>query len=139
MSNAKLLHAQQAVISQNTCNILAQCKLFLHHCSFYASVVHGAVNNFHFPLNIAIVCIKWKIYAQLHNNQTKYSKWTIHSHLQSKQAHILVCYKWQIAHVALSDPARWNSNKNWRTTMHANGFLTIFQECWHTYYSWKIV
>ena len=27
----------------------------------------------------------------------------------------------------------------WRTTMHANGLLTIFQECLHMYYSWKIV
>ena len=27
---------------------------------------------------------------------------------------------------------------DWRTTMHANGLLTIFQECLHMYYSWKI-
>ena len=26
-----------------------------------------------------------------------------------------------------------------RTTMHANGLLTIFQEWLHTYYSWEIV
>ena len=28
---------------------------------------------------------------------------------------------------------------DWRTTVHASGVLTIFQECRHTYYSWKIV
>ena len=27
----------------------------------------------------------------------------------------------------------------WRTTMHGNGLLTIFQECLHMYYSLKIV
>ena len=26
-----------------------------------------------------------------------------------------------------------------RTTMQANGFLTTFQECWQTCYSWKII
>ena len=26
----------------------------------------------------------------------------------------------------------------WRTTMHANGHLTIFHECLYMYYSWKI-
>ena len=93
MSNAKLLHAQCPVISQETCKVLAQCKLCLHHCSFDASVVHDAVNNFHFLFNFATVCIKWKIYAQLHNKQTKYWKWTIHSHLQKKQAHNKVCYE----------------------------------------------
>ena len=28
---------------------------------------------------------------------------------------------------------------DWITTMHANAFLTIFQQCWHMCYSWKIV
>ena len=28
---------------------------------------------------------------------------------------------------------------DWRTTMHTNGLLSIFQECLHRYYSWKIV
>ena len=28
---------------------------------------------------------------------------------------------------------------DWRTTMHANGFLKNFQECWHMCYSWKNV
>ena len=28
---------------------------------------------------------------------------------------------------------------DWRTTMHANELLTIFQQCLHMYYSWKIV
>ena len=28
---------------------------------------------------------------------------------------------------------------DWRTTMHANRLLKIFQECLHMYYSWKIV
>ena len=27
---------------------------------------------------------------------------------------------------------------DWRTIMHANGLLTIFEECFHFYYSWKI-
>ena len=80
MSNANFLHAQYPVISQEKCNIFAQRKLCLHHCSFYANVVHDAVNNFHFEFNFATVCIKWKIYAQLHDKQTKYWKWTIHSH-----------------------------------------------------------
>ena len=97
MNNAKLLYAQQPVISQETCNVLAHCKLWLHLCSFDASVLHDAVNNFHFPLNFATVYKKWKIYAQLHNKQTKYWKWTIHSHLQNKQAHIKVCYEWHTA------------------------------------------
>ena len=28
---------------------------------------------------------------------------------------------------------------DWRTMMPANEILRIFQECWHIYYSWKIV
>ena len=28
---------------------------------------------------------------------------------------------------------------DWRTTIHANRLLAIFQECFHMYYSWKIV
>ena len=58
VSNAKLLHAQLPVISKETCNILAQCKLCLHPCSFDASVVNDAVNNFHFLFNFATVCTK---------------------------------------------------------------------------------
>ena len=53
--------------------------------------MHDAVNNFHFLFNFATVCIKWQIYAQLHNKQTKYWKLTIHSHLQKKQANNIVC------------------------------------------------
>ena len=28
---------------------------------------------------------------------------------------------------------------DWRTILHANGLLTIFQECLHMYYTWIIV
>ena len=51
----------------------------------------------------------------------------------------------KITYVALSDLdsikfQQWFGpfHIDWRTTMLANGFLTIFPECWHTYYSWKI-
>ena len=52
----------------------------------------------------------------------------------------------QHIYVALSDPGsmkfqQWLGpfHMDWRTTMHANRLLTIFQECLHMYYSWKIV
>ena len=52
----------------------------------------------------------------------------------------------EILYVALSDPDSMKFQQglgpfhmDWRTTMHAKGFLTIFTEYGHTYYSWKIV
>ena len=52
----------------------------------------------------------------------------------------------KIFYVALSDPdsmkfQQWLGpfHMDWRTTRHANGLLTFFQECLHIYYSLKIV
>ena len=49
-------------------------------------------------------------------------------------------------YVALSDPDFMKFQQwlgpflvHWRTTLHANEFLTIFQDCWYMCYSWKIV
>ena len=49
-------------------------------------------------------------------------------------------------YVALSDPGFMKFQQrlgpfqmDWRTTMHANGLLTIFQEFLYLYYSWKII
>ena len=58
-----------------------------------------------------------------------------------------ICFRGcsNITYVALSNPdcmklQQWilPFHMDWRTTMLANGFLTIFRECWHTHYSWKI-
>ena len=71
-------------------------------------------------------------------------------YVKYKIRHTQTCLQWfgtvVEQYVALSDPDYMKFQQrlghflvDWRTTMNASGFLTIFQECCHICYSWKIV